>query len=831
MPAQQTGLNLAIGAPIRKGANGTFRALESRELRALVVAYAITDLGESIGQADWSVGRVEAGQVLLPSDQPGRFSCTLQDAQWILGSVARLTRKDFVDIADEGHFPPAVAALAVEKMIARRDYLMKLFEVKTENLPFDSKVSLPPDLREGRLLRQDWPGYASRFSFGEEEAPLTDLGYVIAAEAESGALSDLVSLANSQIPALSIDSQTTTHIQELSNRLFDNYLASNGQEQRIPLEAWSKPLVGGGLVLSRDIVLGNYLGVENRVQLADTIGYVTQAGFVIGVDGLPTLISVNGVIQGAITRTYTHLKPLVSAKQQLKEPIRNLLVPWLKKRTADRLERLASIDAQRLDPDHVKKELETDLQDLKSALGKGESLIITTSISGSAGLGVGVGLNAIHTTASGQISKPEVKVRRLHIRRIDEQTIQVFQDNGDTGGLQFSAGVSLVNFPVFSLSLRSNPGEARMKYDSVNIGGDLDKNPELLDHTAALASLLKTGSTEALRGPTKRPRYEIRTDFRDSSRSVSFLQWHKRTLNTKETIQADRNDGGTARYIEVTEGSQSGRNLQALTTQGVNWLLNRLTAGKASVNFPASEDPGQSIGGKSKTRQATLQALADDHLSEPLVRIMYRWDGWSAPRKDAENILNEIRDRYEDDAIYPDQVLDQVKRIKFYGISVSLDIQERGLKAMAEMPETQLKALLDRASLAHSCDSDVGDQTACGAIDDYRSAWKRYQNLSKPENQAKLVDRGETLLKLASRAERFLPFDQLTALLGGEDRYYLHSTITGFRQGSEEGDSTISSSTLGKPRGTRRMGPVDELQAILGIDGGEFNGYWTREIL
>ena len=82
MPSQNDHYNLSIGVPPK--------VLTSRTLRSLLVAYSLLDLGESVNKYNWSVGKIDNGNIKLPHDQIAEFNATMDDAKWILRKIKSL---------------------------------------------------------------------------------------------------------------------------------------------------------------------------------------------------------------------------------------------------------------------------------------------------------------------------------------------------------------------------------------------------------------------------------------------------------------------------------------------------------------------------------------------------------------------------------------------------------------------------------------------------------------------------------------------------------------------------------------------------------------------
>ncbi len=57
------------------------------------------------------------------------------------------------------------------------------------------------------------------------------------------------------------------------------------------------------MILSRNIVTGTYLGTDNLVQLADSVGVVVGAGVFAGTTGLPTPLTAYASAEAVLLRS------------------------------------------------------------------------------------------------------------------------------------------------------------------------------------------------------------------------------------------------------------------------------------------------------------------------------------------------------------------------------------------------------------------------------------------------------------------------------------------------------------------------------------------------
>src|SRR5690606_35498734 len=89
-------------------------------------------------------------------------------------------RLAFAQILGESHFPEDIQELLLEKLIARRNHMVQLFDLTREleqegyiaKHDFHPKKSVPPHVIKGEATLRSHPGYAGNYTVGDPESPL-----------------------------------------------------------------------------------------------------------------------------------------------------------------------------------------------------------------------------------------------------------------------------------------------------------------------------------------------------------------------------------------------------------------------------------------------------------------------------------------------------------------------------------------------------------------------------------------------------------------------------------------------------------------------------------
>ena len=282
--------------------------LGRRVLNAVMVPFSLADISESINDFRWHACRIENHQVYLPYDGAQEFSTTYSDARWITRRIAQLSRPDWSEILSVAGFPDGVRDLVLEKLISRRNSLMECLGMgSATHFYVNSDVNYGDVVRNGKVIKADWPLYGTDFSGDDPESPVDgkEIFALFQSKVFSNVLFNFVDWVNrNKMPRTQLDKEIVDHQIDLAAKQFAEFIGT-GEVTETPLGFWSTPYHNVNLIASRDVVAGSYLGSENTVQLADTVGINMATGLYVGVDGLPGKLGVNGRGQVFFTKTFT----------------------------------------------------------------------------------------------------------------------------------------------------------------------------------------------------------------------------------------------------------------------------------------------------------------------------------------------------------------------------------------------------------------------------------------------------------------------------------------------------------------------------------------------
>ncbi|MBF0361724.1 MAG: hypothetical protein HQK49_11970 [Oligoflexia bacterium] len=801
-----------------------------RILNSLIIPFALVEVPESVNLFNWYAGRIVNDQVQLTYDTAEEFTTSFEDAQWMARRILSLYRKDFVDIVKSAHFPEAVGLLVVEKLISRRNQMVSLFKLEKEFniLEVDTEISSGDYLEDGKLLKEKWEGYASRFSFGDPESPLSrsEIFAFIKSKAMSTVINTAVGVANKYLTSEAfLGSALKKRQEELFFKQLGEFLRT-GKVVPVPLGVWAFPIFGAKLIAARNVIAGNYLGTDNVVQLADAIGFNVEAGVFLNVEGINAGVplSVTSKIKGSYTRTYTHLRPIKSFKASLKYPFKNLLVPLLLKQLGHFFDDIlyGEGELEGLKPEEKQKQIEKIMREFKDELSVGESLLITDSVG--AGLNLGVGVAAYQVLkAQAEFGASQAIISRLHIHRKDENTIQIYRDLGNVTSLIMSLNFKAA-IPVLNVSAKFSAGSARIKFYSLNINENEKENPDFLKNLQALKAVLLNNSLE--RAAAIRKPYYVKHTFLEAQFKAGIFFFQLAGLASQTEIEITHPKGAVRRFFRTVGANRRGLNFEQYTVELVNNILSDYAEFDINLNMATSANPGDTLGGKSFSQVVSFEGeiidkygfnSAEDVVT-PFARLSKNWKGWSISRWYAEKIIEGLNNVF-DTEFYPDNVLNQTKKIFLYNIGVDIYVYEKAIESMVSF---------DRSEIAYIFKNNRQKPGYLSRKWTFEIALSKYRKAYNKGHYRDVCTHLRTMLGVAFNS---LTLDGLTELFGGKKNFLVVSRFDGFREGDEDGDKPIFSSTVGQVAGKDMSGPLMKMMEKTGMTQSEFFAYWLLDRL
>jgi hypothetical protein len=793
-----------------------------RLLSSLAVPLSIVHLTESVNMFRWNAGNKAGNEIALFHDQLSGFQCTWDDARWIARRIEKLSREDWKEIVESTQIPKVVQQILLEKIISRRNSVMKLFAMDAEELKVDAKVSNGVELVKGKLTQQNWPGYGSRFAYGDPDSPLS--GSEMSAFLKSRVIStamDLTLAQINQIPFLSTDIQAIneTKFQENINAALAKSVAEK-IPMEVPLKTWVFPTYRGQLIFSRNLVTGTYLGTDNLVQLVDTVGFSLAAGAFVGSMGLPSPINAYGSGDVQYVRTYAHLRPVTSIQKSLKYKFKNIFVPLVQREYGNLLHEasMAAIDPDATEETKIAK-IEAALKPFKDAMDVGESILVTDAVAASIGGKIGAGYEKL-LTASLSLSAGYNVVSRFHVHRKSADDFHIYKDFGNVGSLGANFDLDTL-IPGISVNYKRSMGGARVKFFNINVN---PKNPDAIKNASLLRAAVVSSSVQDLENS-----YVIKHEFSETAPKFGFLWWQRQWIDSSTNITVTNPMGDSRYFRRQYHGMTKGKNYQKYVNATISHWVDLLFDRRAGLS-EGGDNPGYSYKGVAETRYLTLdeEVQSNGGKIEPFAKLSKIFNGWSIDQKGAEALLETMRQRYRYN-FFNAAVLNDTRRIFLYNISLNMFFYKNGINNILALKEDEIKKIF-RENMAQDnlMINPVSVEDSETGVDKFLRFIARFRNY---ENSGKSVKANKYLLKALSQAELKLNLKGIVSLVGGEENIYINSRIDGFREGDEDGDKPIIGDSLGEFGSQNILGPVVQIQKDREMIEGEFFIYWMMQRL
>ena len=694
-----------------------------RALRALIIPFVLADINESINLYSWEVGKILSNNVSLTHQYASNFAdITFEDARWIVRKIAHLTRSDLAEIVAIGKYPEHVNAIVLEKMIARRDQLVSLFQLKYElprgerKIDYNTKLTLPPDLDKGKVTQEHYEGYAGRYTIGDPNSPLRtgEITRYLTLQAMSAGIQALTTKINEQITIRSASDVVTDHQKSVIEQIIDHIRKNPKSPYEQSLGTWAGPTGGFRLNASRNLVTGTYYGSDSPLQLVDNVSAQANVGFFMGFDGVPTKLvpGVGGNLY--VQRNYIHVRPIPNAKEALKTNWKWLWVPGFMKHLGKILEPGSKCPtspsapgpdtltdgtdpcqmtpAEALSPEQVGKNLDAFLTEMK----EGELFTITDTIGMGASGTLTIPLSAL---ISGDISgisgsfafgaNGQTAILRRTTFTRTKDGLQVYTQSVRSGAQSFSFDFNFW-MNIFHTAYTTRAGAATTHaYILGDKPSEADAQRKLL---VTLQSLLKHNNTDSLE--ENYPSYLLKHKTPSHSTRAKLLRWSWDAVeeNHRLTIQPPADPEGRYKPEEQQRTFYSNRIVRRSGTNDYAFLSDIIDGFFKGYGYDSSasgSNPADSFLGRSKWNATTSEAeTTPGHESEIFTMVERHWQGWLLSQKKLFKIFDQIEARVQSlnlpTPLFQRDFFNNLKRLEMYDIQSSLLIYEPGVSKIRQ---------------------------------------------------------------------------------------------------------------------------------------------------
>lgn len=815
-----------------------------RIFNSLIIPYSLVSIDETINGFGWTPGRIQNNFVFLPSPLPRalldqrRFSTPLDDAQWMLKLMNKLTRQDFEEIVKLSYFPEDVGTLLVEKIISRRKWLYENFKIPNYTpIEFNDKISLGQYLVNGELKKENWEGHAARYAYSDLESPLSgpEIRAFFQSKTSSTLLNTLVTkFDNALFKGTDIEKKVFQKQFEASKEQFIHFLKT-GELKKVPFGLFPIPTIDGYVWASRDVVMGEYLGTDNVIQLADTFEMAIMPGVFISALGMPEFTAFQAGVQLKASRSYTHLRSIKSIKRALKEPFKNLLVMLLKKETGLIFDEILSENYQSLQAEEKEKKLSEIMATFKEAMGTGDAFVISNNLSTDVFAGLGYALSD-NVKLQATLYGTKRSIGRLQIIKRSDNEIQVYKDSGDINVIGFNMGLK-ARIPIITLDFNKSKGATKTQFYSLDLTPQYKPNPDIEKTLIGLRQLLIDNSLELITANIKP--YLVTHQFTEKTQSIGVLMQKRFGQKSTDYIGITHPKGQVNTYIRATEGLREGVDYQGLTVDAINALLADYN-GNEDVSVPnkGSGNPGDTFLGKSSSRNAIMDAEIITNngtktLVEPIMNVAYKWKGWKIKTNKMIDLVNTVNSKFNYE-LFSTLEFGRADNFQLYAIDVSMYLYQEALATILNLSNDDIRKIIQSEAIIDNypykttnageiTQQELDAQLKKTIADELIRHKKKFHEKYGTDDKKGALEHGVTFV---STLELLLPFNRFVQLVGGDKNIFVIGRLTAFRDTDEKGDEPIISNSRGQIGSERPRGGLAQAQQSMGITGSSLYLNW-----
>lgn len=856
--------NVLMGVPPQDPDDPSRGILRSRTQRAAVFVYSILDLKESANKFHWHVCRESDGTIELPHfyDFNNFQSADYSDLQWIGKKIKRLDRKDIMEIVQKSAMPQAVKAIVYHKILSRIQSALKcinLLDKATEKkFYFSEKPSARPHLIKGKIVKEKWydEGYATNFASPVQSGPFSESKWYLFALGQSLAIDNIIGIFNKQLQVFDPSGPRSKKIQEVFQENLAKFLETGDEKfyKEFPVSTWRSPVLGGDLIVSRDVVVGNYLGTDNLVQVADTFGFAIQPGLITGVEFLKNVD--NTLFRGGINyvKTWTHLKPLTSIKTVFKQKYKNIVVPLFKRDLSKTLKKVNSIsdkesveellsrlnDPSVTNTEEITKEIEEKQEEINqifkefsAKLGVGESLLITQRIIPYLGAQTVVPLGLSNFSLKVGLQSEHIGLKRTQIFRKNASTIQIYEDKGSGFGMTFS--LELKNtIPILRFEHERRKGKFGIKLYTLDLNTKLDENPDIYQNLQVLNDVVKSNDTEVLEEVA--PPVRVNADYSDKYDRASFLFWRRQRFRGFTNYSIDTPSGLNGQFCTYYDSINNGFNYESFFKDLVNLQISKKFEDLSWSN-KFWQNPDDTILGKKKIKEITYEAqIKNEKIHREFLNFKIGYAGWSKSEKKIVKAIKKINESFSEN-LFNVKSLKKIGAHQLYDISANIFLYDKGIKNLKKITPDSLIAMaysLEKhrfkrcvSHISHRKLRNGKNIPTCGLLSKAIKIKNICDKLENTPSNTKEISK--CYPKFFKALHKDLKIESLLTLIG-KNNAFIQGTIDGFRKNSEVLRETIYSNSFGQKHSKYPYGILNNVQRRVGLSNGEFTGQWLREM-
>ncbi len=804
---------------------------ERRSHRSTLIPYSFLAYNESINAFSRTMIRLYDGDYIFKHYQEQTvFNASLDDIYWISRKLGELTFDDLKEVVDYAYFPEPIDAILLEKLVYRRNHLVKTLRLPYE--PFEIPEVKHKKYKNGFLEKIDFPHYATDFTSDRMESPFDDLLSFGLANGQESLISGTVKKLNTFISAFNLSEKRSDWVKEdfLEHKDYAvEYFVENGKFPTLPFDKWISPTLNGGLILGRDVVIGPSLGTDNLVQMADSFGYYFSYGAHVGLERIFEMnISGSYSMNKQYMVNFSHIKPLNKIKAVFNTDYKNILVGIYKNKIQSKLE--SAVNSSQDDEDKRKKVAADVMNFFDEEFKSGESLIISEN--SIPGINASISLPLFNAfTAKGSFGHRTKELKRIHIYRKKGDVFQVYFDDANLRELIYRGRLNYL-IPLLDYEGKSLSGSYGAKVFNLNLDSNLKRNPDFFKNAKALLSIMDKRNLSEV----DKEAISIFSTVSDKLNQLNLLFLTNKRLKKHSNLYIEKEGRDDSKFIAASHGSQRGLNFEDLAMRTLNYVLYEFINEIDLFLTPdPHEEPFKTIFGSSRTvdtefhaKYKDLDKSGFDNLSNKYIVTSFTDEGNSLSARKLKKKLQGVNDE-TGLIIYEDGDYKDLGKLKLYKIETKVHLYDEAVKRLYHLNSRDIDKLashLKSSANSYSCKSAIttAKKLHCG---DFTYIKKLKADCDEFYNNGKFFEGNKCI---ASFAYFLMNYNEINIIIDlfGLENVFVESSANGFREDKEAVYRPLVGNTYGRINSAHKNGPFNSLSSFLEILKGELSGSWLR---
>lgn len=695
-----------------------------RTFRALIIPFSLVDVPESVNRYSVRFASVGTGFISISYFMAQSFqAASFEDLRWALRRFQKLTSQDLREVVREAQYPQEIEDLVYAKFLHRSQNAMELFDLPSSVSAPHLQITGPQRwVVNGKVTVEHVPGYPQRFSHGERTSPYQegDFARYLGIDGKSSLIATILQKVNNNLQLLSVEDAAMDYQKNYIQKVISHIQNNPNQPFHREITSWGGPLLGFNVSASRHIATGTYTDSTAPVQLVDNINVGAGLGLFRAIDGIDQFVPIGGA-NISVARDYTHVRPILSIKEGTSIPWKNLVIPNYMSKLAQVLE---SAEKQIADG-ATQHSLDAFLNDLRD----GEVFTITDSVALSAYLQVSASIDVLlgfqpfhfinSITLGGDASRVilrQVSFHRVNNGRMNGVHVYVRDMKNKARGIELN-----VNFFLNLIKIRSQMTEADIHTDGFlidynpELSAEVDPNSDLgkklsltrVKLSKALLPLFKHNDTELLYSEFSDRRFQIEHKIKTKETKQKILV--KKFAQFKEdhllSIMYPRNpdfpelnpEDEKVTLFSAKRGELKGRDVLGFAFDIVDGVLINKVKNDVKIANGIGANPANAPYGKAYWRLVNSESDLSNYgpnsnmtVYPSVASIQHVWGGWSLSKQKFNELLAEIKKRFDGSAVAGYQLINpndfvNMKSLDFYRINATLSILPTGLSKIKDL--------------------------------------------------------------------------------------------------------------------------------------------------